>query len=180
MVSFFRDDLYRWPRLATMGTEIPERLIRRRPAWTDNPPVVPPANPDNPFGDPPKPPHEVDPPRGNPYNEPGCFEHPYDRSFIVTNNLSRQTGDEPSGGLLGRLNALMLERQIQPAAGSASIPDGASEYHPETSGSLHGGLLGRLLALQMQQSQVQPESNGRPPQTPDVVPSRRLVARFER
>src|SRR6202795_3911716 len=51
-----------------------------------------------------RPPHEVDPPRGNPYNEPGYFEFPYDRSFIVTKNLSGQATDEPGGGLLGRLS----------------------------------------------------------------------------
>jgi hypothetical protein len=117
--------------------------IPAAPASEDIPPALRPlpSPGPNPFGDPPKPPHEVAPPRGNPYNVPGYFEEPYDRSFIVTNNLSRQTEDQ-----------------------------------------LSGGLLGRLLALQMQQSQVQPiaESNGRPPQAPDVVPSRRLVAWFER
>jgi hypothetical protein len=60
MVSSFRDDLYQRPNFAITGTEILERLRRRRPAWTDNPPIVSPADPNNPFDDPPRF-HDVDP-----------------------------------------------------------------------------------------------------------------------
>jgi hypothetical protein len=123
----------------------------------------------------------VDPPRGNPYDEPGYFESPYDRSFIVTKNLSGQATDEPGGGLLGRLSMLSQQGRFQPAIDSVSTLNGAPEYR------LQGGLLGRLLALQMQQNQVQPmaESNGQTPEAWDDMqssqarrPIRSLVARI--
>jgi hypothetical protein len=141
MGSSFRDNLYQWPNFAIMGTEIPERLIRRRPAWTDNPPIVPPADPDNPYGDPPHF-HDVDPPARNPYNDPNYSP------FIATEKLSAKASDGlGGGGLLGMLlRALMQQGRVQPGLDSVSTANGASEFNSADYGSPQG-LLGRLLAL---------------------------------
>lgn len=133
----FRDDFYRRPNFATLGTEIPERLIRRLPAWADNPPISP-ANPNNPYGDPPRL-HEVDPPERNPYND-------LDYSpFIVTEIPSANIGVESDyGGLLRMMRATMQDGQVRPSVVSDS--NGESEY-PDSNDSRPGGLLGRLLAV---------------------------------
>lgn len=107
-------------------------------------PLVP-AGP-SPFVDPPKEhsPHDVEPSERNPYND-------LDYSpFIVTDNPSAKSGDEPSmGGLPGMLlRAMMQQGQVQPGVDSASITSGAPEYNSDGYGSPQGGLLGRLLALQ--------------------------------
>src|SRR6266404_5139493 len=70
MAFSYRDNLGQRPNFAIMGTEIPERLRRTRPAWTDDPPVIPSPNPNDPFGNPPRPALELDPPERNPYNDP--------------------------------------------------------------------------------------------------------------
>jgi hypothetical protein len=106
MAFFYRDNLRQRPNFAIMGTEIPERLRRTRPGWTDDPPVIPPRNPDKPFSDPPRPTLELDPPERNPYNDPDYSP------FIVTENLSANAGDKPDGGLLGRWLALNDERAL--------------------------------------------------------------------
>ena len=130
MAFFYRDNLRQRPNFAIMGTEIPERLRRSRPAWTGDPPVIPPRNPDKPFSDPPRPTLELDPPERNPYNDPDYSP------FIVTENLSANAGDKPDGGLLGMLHAMMQQGQVQPVADPGSTPNGSQ-----------GGLLGRWLAL---------------------------------
>lgn len=171
MVSSFRDNLYRRPNLANTGTEIPERFIRRRPAWTNNPAIVPPANPNDPYGDPPHF-HELDPPERNPYNDPDYSP------FIVTRNLSGQSGDKPVGGLLGMLLAMMQQSQVQPGADSVSAPDGAPEYNSDSDGSPQG-LLGRQLALQDEQTPKGFDSN--PQDAPQqALPERRLGRRTYR
>jgi hypothetical protein len=163
MATSFRGNLYRRPDFAIMGTDIPERLRRPRPPWTDNPPIVPPADPNNPFGDPPRF-HEVDPPEQNPYNDPVY------RPFIVTENLSGQTDGEPVGGWPGMLlRATMQQGQVQPRTDSVSMPNDASEHNSDSHGNLQGGLLGRLLSLQAEQSQYQPTS-GDNDQAPFVSP----------
>lgn len=102
-----------------MGTEIPERFRRAPPAWTKDPPIIPPKNPAKPFDDPPRPTLELDPPERNPYND-------LDYSpFIVTDNPSARTGD----GLLGMLlRAMMQQNQIQPDAESSFALDAAEVY----------------------------------------------------
>ena len=145
MGSSFRDNLYQRPNFAIMGTEIPEHLIRRRPRWTDNPPIVPPADPDNPYGDPPHF-HDVNPPERNPYNDPDYSP------FIVTEKLSAKAGEPGGGGLLGiLLRAMMPQGQVQPSSDTASTPNRASEFNPNSYGRPQG-LLGRLLALHNEQA----------------------------
>jgi hypothetical protein len=113
----------------------------------------------NPF-DPP-PPHDVDPP-----NSP----------FIVTENRSGQSGEEP-GGLPGLLLAMMRQGQVQPGADSLSTQNQAPEYSPGTSFNPQGGLLSRLLSLQAEQGRYQSilENSGQAPSVPRDPNFRQLV-----
>lgn len=121
MASSFQDDPYRRPNFAADGA-IPSYL--RRPRVPPIPPIfsdpslapwpLPPA-PKIPFPVPlSAPPHDVDPPEGNPYNDPDYAP------FLVTTNQAGMA-DAPRGGLLGRLLALLAEQ----AANASS--DGGSE-----------------------------------------------------
>jgi hypothetical protein len=119
VASSFRENLYQRPNLAITGTEIPEYLRRVLPPYANNPPVILPRDPNNPFGDPPHF-HEVDPPNLNPYNDPD-----YNPNFLVTQNPLGQVGDEPGGGLLVVLRALH-------DGGPPSGIDVYGNYSPET------------------------------------------------
>jgi hypothetical protein len=152
MAFSYRDNLRRRPDFVIIGAEIPERLRRARPAWTDDPPVIPSPNPNDPFGDPPRPALELDPPERNPYNDPEYIPFPYHSPFIVTESRSGQGGNKPAGGVLGRLLAMMQQAKVQPGADSASTPNNAPEYDSNSYGSPQAGLLGRLLALQGEQA----------------------------
>jgi hypothetical protein len=107
------------------------------PAW----PVVPSPSPGttNPFGDPSK---TRLPPIGPPQLPP-----PYD---LGPSNFPGQGGNEPGGGLLGRL-AMMQQDQVRSGADSVSTSNGAAENNSGSCGSRQG-LLGRLLALQDEQA----------------------------
>ena len=103
MAYSLKEDLYPRPNFARPGTEMPLDLRRRLPTWPVYPPIVPPPDPNNPFGDPPHF-HEVDPPEQNPYNDPDYSP------FLVT------TRDAP-GGLFGMLLRVVKEQnQLQPGA----------------------------------------------------------------
>jgi hypothetical protein len=65
-------------------------------------------------------------------------------------------GGEGSGGLLGRLQAIVQPGQVQPGIDSRATSNGALEFNPGSYDSPQDGLFGRLLAIQMQQSQVGP------------------------
>jgi hypothetical protein len=147
MAFSFRDNLRQKPNFATMGTEIPEYLRRTLPAWSQDPPINPSRDPDNPFGDPPRPTLELDPPERNPYNDPDYSP------FIVTENLSAKAGYDPDSGLPALLQPVMRRDQAQLVG---SLPNAGAEYNPGIHDSLQGGLLGRLLALQAEQGRYQP------------------------
>ncbi len=68
---------------------------------------------------------------------------PYD---LDPSNFPGQGGNEPAGGLLGMLQAMMQQGQIRPSAESTSTSNGTPEFNSDNYGSPQG-LLGRLLAL---------------------------------
>ena len=82
------------------------------------------------------------------------------RNFRDAYEFEPETYDSKGEGLLGRLEAMTQQGQIQPNAASGSAPNGSPEYDPGYYGNQQGGLLGRLLALQAEQSRYQasPES----------------------
>jgi hypothetical protein len=85
-------------------------------------------------------------------------------NFRTAQQFDPETDDSQySGGLLGRLQAMMQQSQIQVGADSGSTPDGAN-----SDGGPQGGLLGRLAALQAEQSSYQPFAgrDGQPPSEP--------------
>jgi hypothetical protein len=124
-----RDNLRQRRDFAITGTEIPERLRPTRPVWIGNPPIVPPRNPNDPFGDPPRAPHDVEPPTNSPHNYP-------DGTSVVTDNRSGQAGANLGGGLLGLMRGVMQQVQVQPNANSASALNGTPEYYSDSYGSL--------------------------------------------
>lgn len=136
----------------------------------------------SPFPDPPpipplpkRPPHEVDPSEKNPYNDPD-----FNPNFLVTRNLSGQTGDELVGGLLGMLlRGLMQEGRVQQVDDSVSTPNGASEHSSDSHDSPQGGLFGRLLAQQDEQARKGYDSNPRDASR-QAPPLRRLGRRTYR
>ncbi len=142
MAFSYRDNVRQRPNFATMGTGIPDRLRRARPAWVEDPPVIPPRNPNKPFDDPPRPAHELDPPERNPYNDPDYSP------FIVTENQKGQAGEESAGGLLGMLLTMMPHGQVQLGADPPSVSNRAPEYDSKSYGSPQGSLFGKLPALQ--------------------------------
>jgi hypothetical protein len=146
MVYSLRDYLFQPDNLQLWDPVIPKKLDLGKPAppaphpRPEVPPIFPQPNPDNPWGDP----HYVDPPKGNPFNN-------RNGRFVVTENLSRQVGDESGGGLLGRLLALMQQGQVRSGADSVSTSNGVPENNSDSYGSPQG-LLGRLFALQDEQA----------------------------
>lgn len=77
---------------------------------------------------------------------------PNGKRLATSRIFSGQTGEAPAGGLLGMLQAIMPQAQVQPGTNSISAPNGAPDYHSDNYGSAPGGLLGRLLALQDEQA----------------------------
>jgi hypothetical protein len=153
------------PVLPTWPLPLPSPPGGKSP-FADPPPIPPPQK---------RPPHEVDPSEKNPYNDPD-----FDPNFLVTKNLSGQTGDEPVGGLLGMLlRGLMQQGQVQQGDDSVSIPNDAPEYSPDSHGSPQGGLLGRLLALQDEQARKGLDSNQQDASR-QALPERRLGRRTYR
>jgi hypothetical protein len=80
--------------------------------------------------------------------------------------------DQYTGGLLGRLQAMMQPGQISPATDSGSSPNGESSY-----GGPQDGLLGRLLALQAEQNSYEPIASGKPTPSESRDPNFRRLAR---
>jgi hypothetical protein len=122
----------------TWPLPLPSRPGGKSP-FTDPPPIPLPQK---------RPPLEVDPSEKNPYNDPD-----FNPNFLVTKNLSGQTGDEPVGGVLGMLlRGLMQQGQVQQGDDSVPLPNGTPEYGSNGHGSPQGGLLGRLLSQQEEQA----------------------------
>lgn len=166
-----RDDLYQAPNFAIMGTGIPERLRRTLPPWTDNPPISPPANPTNPFNDPPRAPHDVDPPEQNPYNDLDFAP------FVVTENSSQRSGT-PAGGLLGLLQAMMQQRDVGPNTGSAISPNGTPATRPDSDGSVPGNFLRRPPLQPQDQDEADQAQQAREAAAAQLVRGVRRLARI--
>lgn len=123
-MAYSREDPYRSLGLYLWDPILPKRFdqtetpSRRRPSWTDDSPVVPSPNPDNPFGDPPRF-HDVNPPEQNPYSDPA-----YIPNGLVTENLSERARGDVAGGLLGLLREAMRRVELRSEADLDPIPRG--------------------------------------------------------
>jgi hypothetical protein len=170
-MAFSSEELHQRPNFAIMGAGIPDRLRRTLSEWTDNPSIIGPSNPANPFGDPPRL-HEVDPPEHNPYNDPAYSP------FLVTKALSTKADDAAAGGLLGMLSAMTQQANVRPGANSNDAPNNAPAYEPDSYGSAAGGLLGRLLTLQAEQNRYQPNA-GTGTAPPPPASAQQMQAQYE-